>query len=33
MVGTMWVWVMPCRSIRRSVSTGSQWSITTSGTP
>ena len=32
-VGTMWVWVMPCRSMRRSASTASQWSMTTMGTP
>ena len=32
-VGTMWVCVMPCRSISRSDSTGSQWSMTTRGTP
>ena len=33
MVGTMWVWVIPCRSMSRSVSAGSQCSMITSGTP
>ena len=33
MVGTMWVWVIPCRSMSRSVSAGSQCSMITTGTP
>ena len=33
MVGTMCVCVMPCRSMSCSASTGSQWSMITSGTP
>ncbi len=32
-VGTVWVWVTRCRSMSRSDSSGSQWSMSTTGWP
>ena len=33
MVGTMWVWVIRCSSMSRSVSSGSHLSMSTTPTP